>query len=271
MKNCQKNDKNFILFIDSGLGGLTILDYFLKEKNNNVNVLYYADVINFPYGTKDEKTIGDILIKIYNNLINDYNIALIVIACNTASVSALNYLRLKVKIPVIGTVPAVKLAAKETKNNKIGIIASDATVKLNYLHNLIRDFAKEKEVFIKPCQKLVDSVENHLDDVEYVRKVIDEELSYFNDKDIDTLVMGCTHYSYLDNYINIYFQQKVKIIDSREGISNRIINLMPEEVKDTNSIKICFISSNNKKVKDLYIKINDNYKIFSLITYKALI
>jgi len=258
-------DKNYILFIDSGVGGLSILKYFL-DLENRVNIIYFADTLNYPYGKKDEKVLGNILFNIYSSLKNQFNISLIVIACNTASVSALAFLRSKVSVPIIGTVPAIKPAARLTKNNKIGIIATETTTKLDYIQNLIKEFAKDKEVFIKPSSKLVDAVELFYS-TDKVKSLIEEELSFFVEKNIDVLVLGCTHYSFLIEEINLFFKNKVKVIDSREGVSKRIIHLLPKEIKDNNPKKILFISSPDPEIHKKYKRFNEILNIFDSIEY----
>lgn len=261
--------KNYILFIDSGIGGLSILKYFL-DMERNVNVIYFADTLNYPYGEKDEKIIGNILVNIYNSLKNEFNISLIVIACNTASVSALDFLRSHVLIPIIGTVPAIKPASQITKNNKIGLIATETTVRLNYIQNLIKEFAKNKEVFIKASSKLVDAAENFYS-TEKIQQILEKELSFFLEKDIDTLVLGCTHYSFLIEDIDIFFDHKVKILDSREGVSKRIFQLLPDNLKIITSEKILFLSNPDIKIRKKYEKFNEILQIFSLIEYHEIL
>ncbi len=263
------SNKNYILFIDSGIGGLSILKYFV-DLEKDVNIIYFADTLNYPYGKKDEQTLGNILLNIYNSLKNEFDISLIVIACNTASVSALSFLRSKISIPVIGTVPAIKPAAQITKNNRIGIIATETTVKLDYIQNLIKEFAKNKEVFIKASPKLVDAAENFYQ-TEKIEEILKEELSFFLEKDIDTLVLGCTHYSFLIEDINNFFNNKVKILDSREGVSKRIIQLLPEEVRDKNSKKLLFISHPSIEVRKKYQRFNEILQIFDTIDYHEIL
>lgn len=252
-----------ILFIDSGIGGISILNYFLSIKNN-VNIIYYADTGNFPYGNKDEKLIGKILWNIYSNLSTNFVIPLIIIACNTASVSALNYLRKKIDIPVIGTVPAVKPAALSTKKNNIGIIATQTTVNLSYLSKLIKQYAPDKKVFIKSSNKLVEAVEEFYPSKK-AKKIIEKELYYFKDKNIDVLILGCTHYSFLKKEINKYFENNVYIIDSSEGVSKRIIQLMHGNYYSFNHEKILFLSNGKNGIKEKYINFNNGYKIFDKI------
>jgi len=250
--------KPYILFIDSGIGGISILNY-LNSLHDSLNILYYADSEHFPYGGKEEAVIGTYLLDIYNFLCKEYDIKLIVIACNTASVSALDFLRKRINIPIVGTVPAVKPASNMTLNKNIGIIATKTTVQSGYLSGLIRDFAADSKVFIKEASKLVEAIELQVSESE-LKEVIDEELSFFNDKAIDTLVLGCTHYSYAEHDIYNYFNGIVKIVDSREGVSKRILSLINDSFFDNDSKKILFLSS--KKNIALYVQYNRKYTIF---------
>lgn len=258
------NNNRYVLFFDSGIGGITILKSFLDLKKN-VNVIYYADTINFPYGDKEEIFIGKVLHNVYLNLIKEYNIDLISIVCNTASVAALQYLREKIKnIQIIGTVPAVKPASELTENNKIGIIATEATVKLQYLNNLVNKYAQDKNVIIKASSKLTDACENFYDEKQ-IKKIIKNELSGFKYENIDVLVLGCTHYSFIKQEINDFFENKVKVIDSIDGLTNRIMELLPKDMETDDVDKILILSKGDEGIKEKYENLNDRLNIFNRI------
>lgn len=262
-------DKEFILFIDSGIGGLSILKYFLSLKEN-ANIIYFADNYNFPYGAKSEDDIADILLNIYSALKDEFHISLIVIACNTASVNAIDILRSAEGVPqIVGTVPAIKTAASLTKNNKIGVIATESTIKQNYIQNLIAKFAKNKEVFLKSSHKLVEAAENFYP-TDIVKNIVAEELSYFKEVGIDSLVLGCTHYSFLFEEIEEFFGKNVKIIDSREGVAKRISSVAPGSVFSDNPDKILFLSKKDKETLKKYSKFNEILNIFHLIDFKEI-
>lgn len=257
-------DKKYILFIDSGIGGLSILDY-LNRRSPNLNVIYYADVEHFPYGGKDEKTLGGYLLDIYHFAASQYQIAMVVIACNTASVAALSFLREHVSIPVVGTVPAVKLAANLTKNERIGIIATETTVKLSYLQNLIDNYAADKEVFIKAAPDLVNVIE-HCEGDAAIKNVVAKELASFDGTFIDTLVLGCTHFSFAEKQITEYFDSMVLLVDSRDGITKRILSLLTEDMYDLSPRKILYTS--DRKSIDTYLHFNSILHIFTEIYSK---
>ena len=254
------NREKYILFMDSGIGGLSILNYFFSIKKD-YNIIYYADTINFPYGKKSESKIGEILYNIFLNLSNDYNISLINIVCNTASVSALQILRDKVNIPIVGTVPAIKPATLITKNNKIGIIATETTVRSGYLDNLIKKFAFNKEVFVRSTPGLVELSEKGNFNNKIKNEIFFKELNYFKNINIDVLVLGSTHFSFLKNDIEVFFNNKVKVIDSQEGVTKRIIDLLPEDINLKSKSRILIISDKNSF--DRYQYINKEFQLFN--------
>lgn len=251
----------YVLVIDSGIGGLSIVKHFLG-KRADVNLLYYPDLRNFPYGDKDEESIGGFLLNIYRELSRLYRIELVVIACNTASVSALHFLRKHVTIPVIGTVPAVKLAAKLSEKGRIGVIATETTVRLDYLAGLVRQFAADKEVIVRAAGSLVKAAENFYSGAR-LEEVFSAELSPFKSSGIDTLVLGCTHYSFLAEEIEEYFEGRVRIVDSREGVANRMLHLLPAQVCSNESKRILIL--NDSCELERYITFNKKLKIFDTI------
>lgn len=258
----------YLLLLDSGVGGLSILKNYL-EMNSRTNLIYYADTQNFPYGKKEENEIGEILLKIYSNLKSKYDIVLIVIVCNTASVSALEYLRSQVEIQIIGTVPAIKPAALMTKNNKIGIIATETTIRSGYVPELIKEYASDKEIFIVPAPGLVDAVENGYT-LEQINDVMKKELNELKENDIDTLVLGCTHYSFLKESINVFFDGKVRILDSIEGVSKRILKLLPNDIYKDEADKILYLSKKDENINNRYQSINNENNLFNKIIIEDL-
>jgi glutamate racemase len=259
----KQGTPGYILFIDSGMGGLSILDYFL-QMHNDVNIIYYADTANFPYGTKTSEQIAGYLQKIYDGLKREYSIPLIVLACNTASVTALTRLREMVDVPVVGTVPPVKPAASITKNGKIGIIATETTVQNDYIDMLIKEFAHDKEISIQASSALVEASERRLsgDDLD---RVLESELSCFKDIGIDTLVFGCTHYFFLYDQIVRFFNDAVNVVDSRDGVARRTASLMDISTRSSTPDSILFISSSDQDTVTLYEKFNRDTGMFKSI------
>jgi glutamate racemase len=260
--------EEYILFLDSGMGGLSILNHFYNVKKY-ANYIYYADTYNFPYGKKDELTIGKILYNIFLNINSAYKISLITIVCNTASVSALKYLRERIDVPIIGTVPAIKPASQITKNNRIGILATETTAKTDYLNNLVNQFAHDKEVFIQASAQLADAVEFGYSENK-IKSILKNDLKVFKDNDIDTLVLGCTHYSFLTKYFNEYFSNKVNLLDSKEGVTKRILSFLPKlNISDSNK-HILYLSKSDSGIYERYCNFNKNYKLFDSIKCEEL-
>lgn len=257
--------KSHLLFLDSGMGGLSIAGEFQKLYPA-YGFLYFADTLNFPYGEKTEEELKGIVLKILDSLFEEYNISMIILACNTLSVSVLSFLRTKFTIPIIGTVPPVKVAAENTSNNNIGVIATDTTVKLEYLNNLINKFALDKNVFVKPAQQLVDAIENDITGKE-LEKIMQSELGIFKEKDIDYLVLGCTHYFLISDQLESFFDNRVKLANSVYGVIKRIIYLMDEfEITNLSIEKNLLLSSD--ATLNIYKKRNEKYHIFDKIIIK---
>lgn len=222
----KQAQQEYILFIDSGIGGVSILQAFW-QKQKGFPIIYYADAEHFPYGNQDAQMIAQYLLDIYRFISSRYSVSAVVIACNTASVSAIERFREspEVGVSVIGTVPAIKVAAEVTENGNIGVIATETTVKQNYLKDLAERFASDKRVYIQGMPLLATAIEEDLES-EAMSAILNRELAFFDDKNIDSLVIGCTHYTFAESYINAYFHGRVKIVDSREGVTKRILSLL---------------------------------------------
>ena len=216
-----------IAFIDSGVGGLPYLQW-VKDKLPLENFFYLADTDNFPYGEKTQEEIVEIVLEAVKKLYNEGLPKLLVIACNTASVTALDRVRKELNIPVVGVVPAVKPAAEISKNKRIGVLATERTVNGSYLEELINDFASTCHVEKIAGSGIVRFVENDFFDSDLNRKnqIIEYAVSQFQDKNVDTIVLGCTHFIYISEFLQDKLGSDIKIIDSREGVGNQIIHIL---------------------------------------------
>ena len=237
----------YILFIDSGLGGMSVMDALIK-KGCSYPVAFYADAKHFPYGKKSVRNISDFLKDIYKFAVSEFAVKMVVIACNTASISAIDTLREIVDVPVVGTVPAIKTAAALTRNGNIGVIATATSVRQNYLSDLANKFAVGANVYIHGTEYLAAAVEEECggDDL---RKLLSEELAFFKDKHIDTLVLGCTHYTFLKDTLNDFFHGTVRIIDSCDGVTRRILSLLPQNENSSSQTGNRLYLNDAKRVK----------------------
>lgn len=206
-------NKQAIGVFDSGLGGLTCVKEIMEILPCE-DVIYFGDTGRVPYGTRSEKTIikyveGDI------NFLSSFDVKVIVIACGTASATALSHATEKYDFPIIGVVePASKAAAEATKNGRIGVIGTPITIKSDKYRQTLLSLNKNFFVESVPCQMFVPLVEAGYINHEATRIIAAEYLAPLKEKNIDTLILGCTHYPLLKDIINDFFDGKVTLIDS---------------------------------------------------------
>ena len=175
---------------DSGVGGLTVLKE-IQNLNKNLEIIYYADTKNSPYGNKTLEEVKSFCKNITQFFI-DNHVDLIVIACNTATIASIDFLRTLTNIPIIGVInPGASNAISLTKNNKIGVLATPLTVKSNAYKNEISAFNKNIDIFQKGCKDLCPMIENGWETFSNRKKILK---SYIDElpSDIDTLILGST-------------------------------------------------------------------------------
>ncbi len=225
LMTCLKADRP-VVFFDSGIGGLPYLDDF-RRKAPEENLVYFADTANFPYGIKTERKINKILFDAINRIIIRYDPKLIVIACNTASVTGLKFLRKNFDIPFIGVVPAVKPAAEKTVSGRIGVLATPKTVKTRYLDNLINDFASGCSVVRYGDPDIVRIVEYREQlSAETRINVLNRIKSFFEKNPVDYLILACTHYIFLRDELQDILGSNVRIIDSIDGVVRQTLKVL---------------------------------------------
>ncbi len=193
----KKNEKPIGVF-DSGLGGLTVVKT-LYEQMPNEDIIYFGDTARVPYGGRSPETIRTYACQDVELLLQ-YDVKAIVIACNTADAMARTLIEEKYGLPVVGVVePAAKKAVLRTKNGKIGVIGTKATVNSAAYEKAVKAIAPDVQVFCKACPLLVPLVENGRFNKEdpVVRLVLEEYLAPLQQEGVDTLVLGCTHYPLL--------------------------------------------------------------------------
>lgn len=254
-----------IVFFDSGIGGLPYL-VDLRERLPWENYIYVADTKNFPYGNKEEKLLKILIIDTIKNIIKKFNPKVIVIACNTASVTALKELRGITSIPIVGVVPAIKTASNLTKNKRIGILATKRTVEGEYLKKLIIDYSSENKVFLVGASDIVEFVERDFYNAtpKVKQDFINNAVADLKLHDVDSVVLGCTHFLHVAEEIRLALGDNVHIIDSRSGVSKqteRVIKL--EENKVHYGYGMFFMTKeldNNKSYRFLCINSKLDYK-----------
>lgn len=252
----MKNNKNPIGIFDSGLGGLRLLND-LKKQFPNESFIYLGDTAHLPYGSKSQKTIQSYSKKIVDFLVSK-NVKMIVIACNTASSLAAIYLKKIFDIPIVEVItPCLQAAIKKTKNKRVGIIGTNATIESKIYSNSINKINNKILVFEKACPLLVPIIE-----VGEQNNLIIEELfnKYFSDllkSKIDTLILGCTHYSIIEKKITTFFNNEIKLITS----SNSLYYPVKNTLSDYNMISYSKVSSDIYYVTDLSSTFKNQAKI----------
>lgn len=197
---------------DSGVGGLTILSA-LRKKLPYEDYVYFGDTANCPYGTRSDAEIIELSIQA-NRFLIEYGVKLIVVACNTASLAALDALRSTFSVPFVGVVPAVELAARATKTGRIGIAATNQTVKSLYLRQMVDNFTGGMRTFATGCPELVTLVERGELDGPIVEDTVRQALQPFLKEGVDVIVLGCTHFPVLRSVIERVVGHHVQVIDN---------------------------------------------------------
>ncbi len=222
-----------IVFLDSGIGGLPYLQW-LKQRYSGP-LIYVADTAFFPYGELSEPRIKEVVTDTSKRIFSSLSPKLLVIACNTASVSALEEVRSIAPCPVVGTVPAVKPAAASAGSAPIGVLATDGTVNSPYLDNLVESFASDRSVVRQAAGDIVRYVEDEwLDSGEKgAIDVMRPALENLKLAGVGSIVLGCTHFLHVTAVISAAMSPDVKLIDSRDGVGRRILHLLESSDKPT--------------------------------------
>lgn len=212
--------------IDSGLGGLTILKEIQKLLPAE-SLKYVGDTANVPYGSRSVDEIYQ-LSHARIAALNDEGAKAIVIACNTISVNCIQELRADFPhLPIVGTAPAVKLAASVSTNRKIGVLSTVATANSPYQAMLIERFASDCEVLNLGTNELVPRIERGAFETE-LPGVLRDVLQPFQDAGVDALVLGCSHYPILRDEMQAIMGDGVAILDSGAAIARQLGRVLAE-------------------------------------------
>ncbi|MBS4770430.1 glutamate racemase [Carnobacteriaceae bacterium zg-ZUI240] len=203
-------DNRPIGFIDSGFGGLTVVKQALKQLPNET-VIFIGDSARCPYGPRPSEEVTQFTFELVNYL-QQYDIKMLVVACNTATAAALPLLKEYLDIPVLGVIlPGARAAIKASQNDNIGVIATQGTISSQFYDHALKAKKPSLHIWNKACPSLVDMVEGKTN-VDMTK--IATELSTFKDSNIDTLILGCTHFPMLKREIESIMGEDVTLIDS---------------------------------------------------------
>lgn len=204
---------------DSGVGGTSIWKEVVKMLPRE-NTIYLADSANAPYGEKAQEEILRLSIK-NTELLLKLGCKIIIVACNTATTNAIDYLRANYPVPFIGIEPAIKPAALHTETNKVGILATKGTLSSSLFHNTSKLFAEGITVLEQEGKGLVELIEAGKTDSPEMRSLLKRFLDPMLEQHIDCLVLGCTHYPYLIPILKELLPENITIIDSGEAVARQ--------------------------------------------------
>lgn len=217
---------------DSGVGGLTVAREIMRQIPNE-SICYFGDTARVPYGSKSKETVTRFSKQIVRFL-QSHDVKTIVVACNTASAYALEELEKEIDIPIVGVVkPGAATAVNVTKNGKIGVIATEGTIRSQIYNDFLREMKADVTIYGKACPLFVPLVEEGLWQDPVTDEIARRYLSELIDLDIDTLIMGCTHYPLIRSTLQRIIGESVTLVNpayetalelKRMLIANDILN-----------------------------------------------
>ena len=210
---------------DSGVGGISVLRA-IREQMPEESLIYFGDQGHIPYGSRPMEQIRDFSETITNFLLAQ-NAKIIVVACNTASAAALKYLRERFPtVQFVGMEPAVKPAAEYTQTGKVGVLATPATFQGALYASVVERFANGVRLFQDTCPGLVQQIEQGNLNGEETRQILEGALLPMLEKNIDTVVLGCTHYPFVIPLIQQIVGDQVRVIDPAPAIAKQTRRLL---------------------------------------------
>lgn len=205
---------------DSGVGGLSIL-LEIRRLLPREDLIYLADSAHCPYGVKPIEEIRQRTVEV-TDFLGTLGVKLVVVACNSASVAGLDQVRSKYpELPIIGVEPAIKPASNLTHNGRIGVLATSLTLKGARFSLLVEKYGTDVEVYTQPAPGLVELVETGLIETPETEALLRKYLNPLLEKDIDTLVLGCTHYPFLRSGIQKICGSGVNILDTGIAVARQ--------------------------------------------------
>ena len=235
-----------ILVFDSGLGGLTVFRHIVEQRPDD-QFVYVVDNEGFPYGDWEEVALTERIVALIGKIIEKTHPRVIVIACNTASTIAIDALRRTYtdagpRIPIIGTVPAIKVAAKVSASRVFSVLATPGTVHRDYTRALISDFAGDCEVKLVGVDKLAAIAEDKMYgrkvDLAKLSKLIRPAFVEIQGRRTDNIVLGCTHYPLIEAELVKASPWPVRFIDPGAAIARRLSDVLREMKLEKPSVKM---------------------------------
>lgn len=255
---------------DSGIGGLTVVKEIIKSLPHE-SIIYLGDTARVPYGVRDQDTITKFAKELINFLVNK-KVKAIVIACNTISATCLPELQKISPVPIIGVIkPTVDEVINNLHAKIIGVIGTRATMSSNSYGKEIKKLNDKTLIFSQACPLLVPLAEEGFLNHPSTKLIVQEYLQIFQNKKIDTLILGCTHYPILRNTIQEVMGKNIKIIDSAKPVTKELTNVLGANnllKNTTKSIRHFFltdITSQTQKTVNVFFDNNSPVKLEKII------
>ncbi len=211
--------------LDSGVGGLTVLQEVYRRLPNE-SMVYFGDTARMPYGPRSPEEVRQFVLEIIDFL-QTQEIKLLVIACNSATAAGLSHYQQKTDLPVVGVIePGVRAALNYTRNRRIGVIGTTGTISSSSYQSALKIHDPNLNIVSRACPLFVLLVENDLVDTPEAEKVAEEYLGPLREADIDTLIMGCTHYPLMNNLIQQVVGPQVRLVSSAEETADRVKQIL---------------------------------------------
>ena len=243
---------------DSGIGGLTVVKRIASTLPTE-SIVYFGDTARVPYGSKSNPTVIEYGLQDARFLINK-NVKAIVVACNTVSSVALEEIKKSFNVPVIGMIePGAELAVKESNNKQIGVIGTRSTINNHAYLNAIKRLSPSATVFEKACPLFVPLAEEGWIKQQATYDIAEEYLKELREFEIDTLVLGCTHYPILSEVIQDVIGKEVKLIDSGIASAETTRNELDRIGLHTNSY---VMGHEDYYVSDIHVNFREVAELF---------
>jgi glutamate racemase len=211
--------------IDSGVGGLTVAQEIYRQLPRESTV-FFGDTARFPYGSRSPEEVRRYVLEIIDFL-ESQEIKLLVVACNSATAAGLSHYQERCSIPVVGVIePGVRAALAYTRNRRIGVIGTVGTINSSAYERTLKRYDPSITVISKACPLFVLLVENDLIDTPEAELVAREYLSPFQEADIDTLILGCTHYPLMSDLIQSVVGPGVKLVSSAQETAREVKEIL---------------------------------------------
>lgn len=209
---------------DSGMGGISVLGEAVRQLPTE-SFIYFGDSANAPYGTRDKEDITRLSVDICDFMISR-GVKTIIIACNTATSAAVQELRKRYSIPIIGMEPALKPAVMENKNRRVAVLATEVTLKEEKFNNLMQLYINCSDIVKIPAPELVQLVESGELDGSHAEEVISRLLSPVMGDELSAVVLGCTHFIFLKPVLQRVLGSSVRIYDGNAGTVKNLQNIL---------------------------------------------